>query len=120
MMLTILISLVWLINGLYCKVLNGVPRHTEIAGAILGNQFARPITVAIGLSESFLAIWILMGKWSRPTALMQIVLILGMNIIEFLVVPGLLLWGRLNLIFAILFSLLIYVHAFRLKPVKNS
>ena len=36
-----LISLVWLVNGLYCKVLNFVPRHQLIVARILGEDFAR-------------------------------------------------------------------------------
>lgn len=37
--LTYFIALVWLVNGLFCKVLNLVPRHQEIIGEILGNDF---------------------------------------------------------------------------------
>ncbi len=38
-----------------------------------------------------------------------------MNIIEFICVPDLLLWGRLNLLFAMLFIWIIYYHEFILK-----
>ena len=34
--LTIIISSVWLVNGLICKVLNLVPRHQQIVTEILG------------------------------------------------------------------------------------
>ncbi len=38
-----------------------------------------------------------------------------MNILEFLLVPQLLLWGRFNLVFAILLIVLIYYNEFTLK-----
>jgi len=33
------IALIWLINGLFCKLLNFVPRHEEIVKRILGVFF---------------------------------------------------------------------------------
>ncbi len=116
----ILIALIWLANGFFCKVLNLVPRHTEIVGVILGNHFARPITVAIGLSETLLAIWIFLGKWRKQTAIFQIFLVLCMNIIECFLAPDLLLWGRMNLIFAMLFAVLVYYHAFKMNQIAKA
>jgi len=118
--LTVFIALVWAVNGFACKVLNMVPRHTEIVGAILQTLNARPITITIGLAETLLAIWIFIGKFRKPTAILQIFLVLSMNMVEFILVPDLLLWGRLNLIFAILFSVVVYVHGFKLKPAARS
>lgn len=118
--LTLLIALVWAVNGIGCKLLNMVPRHTEIVAAILGSQFSRQITIAIGFAETILALWILTGKYRKPTAVLQILLVLSMNMIEFILVPDMLLWGRLNLIFAILFSAVVYVHGFKLKPAAIS
>ena len=37
---TFLIAGVWLVFGLYCKVLNQVPRHEEIVAQILGTEQA--------------------------------------------------------------------------------
>jgi hypothetical protein len=39
--------------------------------------------------------------------------VLVMNILEFTLVPDLLLWGRLNLVFALLFAVVIWWWAFR-------
>jgi hypothetical protein len=47
--LTIAISLVWLINGLFCKVLNMVPRHQEIVARIIGVDYSFLATKAIGV-----------------------------------------------------------------------
>ncbi len=114
--LRILIALVWLINGLFCKVINLVPRHTEIVAQVLGDEYARLLTILIGLGETILALWILSGKCAKPTALLQIALVTSMNTIEYFMVSDMLLWGRFNSIFALLFAILIYYHAFIQKP----
>jgi hypothetical protein len=113
--LTYLIAAVWLINGLFCKVLNLVPRHQEIVTNILGNDHARLLTVLIGLSEIIMAVWILSGLWKRLNAVTQILVIATMNTLEFLLVPDLLLWGKFNSLWAFLFILLIYFNEFRLN-----
>ena len=110
------IALVWLANGLFCKGLNLVPRHQEIVATILGQQHARLLTIAIGISEILMAIWILSGIKSRLNAIFQIAVIAVMNTLEFILVPGLLLWGRFNALFALLLILVIYYHEFHLKP----
>lgn len=114
--LTYFIALVWLVNGLFCKVLNLVPRHTQIVARILGEQFARPLTIAIGISEIAMAVWIISGIKPRFNALVQMGIIATMNIIEFLLAPDLLLWGRLNSLYALIFILIIYFTAFKLRP----
>ncbi len=114
------IALVWLANGLFCKVLNLVPRHQEIVATILGHEHARLLTITIGISEVLMAFWILSGIKSRLNALLQIVVIAVMNTLEFILVPGLLLWGRFNALFALLLILVIYYHEFHLKPKTSS
>ncbi|RYF87499.1 MAG: hypothetical protein EOO03_10585, partial [Chitinophagaceae bacterium] len=106
------IAAVWLINGLLCKMLNLVPRHQEIAGQILGNEFARPFTLLIGFSEVVMAVWILSHWRSRLSTITQMIVIAAMNILEFVLVPDLLLWGKGNSIFAFLFIILIYFNEF--------
>lgn len=109
-----LIALVWLANGLIAKVLNLVPRHTGIVAAILGSTYARELTVLIGLSEIAMAVWIVLDRYRRPTAIAQIAIILTMNTLETLLVPELLLWGYLNPVFAVMFCGVIYFHGFGL------
>ena len=110
--ITTFIALVWLINGLVCKVLNVVPRHTEIVATILGEQYARPLTILIGLAEVVMAIWIWSRYRSKLSATLQIVIVLLMNILEIILAPDLLLWGKWNLLFAILFVILVYWNEF--------
>ncbi|MBW8361866.1 MAG: DoxX-like family protein [Kaistella sp.] len=108
-------ALVWLVNGLFCKILNLEPRHLEIVGRILGSEHSRIFTFAIGISEVLMAVWILLKISSKLNAVAQIVIIFAMNIIEFIVVPDLLLWGKFNIIFALFFIALIYYKEFILK-----
>jgi uncharacterized membrane protein YphA (DoxX/SURF4 family) len=112
------IATVWIINGLFCKVLNLVPRHQHIVGRILGDEYSRPLTLLIGLSEIGMAIWILSGIKPRLNAVAQISIVATMNILEFILVPELLLWGRFNSVFATLLILVIYINEFHLS--KNN
>lgn len=113
--ITILISIIWFINGLFCKVLNLVSRHEEIVAKILDDDYSRFLTILIGLSEIVMAIWILSNYRTRLNAITQIIIVVTMNILEFILVPDLLLWGRLNSIFAILFIGIVYYNEFILN-----
>lgn len=103
-----LISSVWVINGIFCKILNLVPRHKEIVSEILGNTNAGKLTILIGIAETILAIWIIIDYKAKLHASLQIITVLVMNIIEFFLVPDLLLWGKLNIVFALAFVSLIH------------
>jgi|SRR6476469_6642848 len=112
-------ALVWLANGLLCKVLLMVPRHAAIVARILGPEHANVLTRLIGLGEIVLGLWVASGRFPRLAAGLQIVLVLAMNALESLLAPDLLLWGRANAVFAALFCLLIYYHTFRAAPVNT-
>ena len=116
-LLNYFIATVWIANGLFCKVLNLVPRHERIVGRILNldRLSANLITILIGLSEILMAIWILSGIKTRLNTATQIFVIATMNTVEFILVPDLLLWGKANFLFAFMFILLIYYNEFRLN-----
>ena len=109
------IATVWIANGLFCKVLNLVPRHEQIVAEILSTEYSRSFTMAIGISEILMAIWIVSGIKSRLNAVTQILLVATMNLIEFIFVPHLLFWGRANAIFAFILILVIYINEFYLN-----
>ena len=117
--LTYVIAFVWIANGLFCKVLNLVPRHQEIVARILGDDYARPLTFLIGISEVIMAIWILSGYKSKWNAWTQIGVVGLMNTLEFILVPDLLLWGKLNSVFAFMFILVVYFQEFKLRSKLN-
>jgi len=114
-LLNYFIAAVWLVNGLFCKVLNLVPRHQQIVASILGEAYSEPLTILIGLSEIGMTIWILSGRKTRLNAVTQILVIATLNTLEFALVPNLLLWGKANSIFAFMFILLIYYNEFYLN-----
>ncbi len=109
------IAAVWLTNGLFCKVLNMAPRHQQIVARILGEQYAAVLTKAIGVAEIGMALWIVTGMFPKLNAITQITVIAVMNVLEFILVPDLLLWGRLNLLFAFIFIFVIWYNEYRLK-----
>ncbi len=78
---------VWIANGLFCKVLNLVPRHEQIVARILGDQYSGLLTKAIGAAEIAMAVWILSGIMPRLNAMTQIVVVGAMNVLEFFLAP---------------------------------
>lgn len=112
----LLFALVWFVNGLVCKVLDQVPRHRDIVGRILGEQHALVLTRAIGVCEMAMAIWIL-SRWKwRWSATAQIIAVLTMNLIEFLLAPDLLLFGRWNALIALLYVSVVAYAGFSHTP----
>ena len=118
--ITFLIAFVWLANGLYCKVLNAVPRHQQIVAEILGTKHAPLFIQLIGAAEIVMAVWIIIGFKSRLCAVVQIAVVASMNLLEFLLVPQLLLFGKWNALFALLFILIVYIQTFVLPKRKTS
>jgi hypothetical protein len=105
-------AVVWFVNGFYCKILGLIPRHEFIVAKILGFKYAETLTLAIGFGEVLMGFWILGGYKAKFNAVTQIVLVLLMNILEVILVPELLLWGSLNMLFALLFVILIFINEF--------
>lgn len=109
------LALVWFVNGFFCKVLNMVPRHQAIVETILQTPHATLLTKIIGLSEIAMATWILTGISRRINVWTQVIIIAVMNLLEFLLVPHLLLWGKMNLLFACLLIALILYNEYHLR-----
>lgn len=113
-LLTWFIASVWFTNGLFCKVLGFVPRHEQIVSKILSPGYSHSITIIIGISEICMAIWVLSNFRVKLNAVFQIVLVATMNIMEFILAPDLLLWGKFNLIFSFIFILIVFINGFYL------
>ena len=115
---TFFISIVWFVNGFFCKVLNYEPRHKQIISRILGIEYADELTLLIGVAEIGMVLWILSGYKAKINVVFQITIIITMNIIEFFLTEDLLLWGKLNIVFAGLFVVMIYSNEFLLKRIN--
>jgi hypothetical protein len=59
-----------------------------------------------------MAVWILSGLSSRLNVIVQVLVIATMNIMEFILVPELLLFGRFNALVALLFIVVILYNQF--------
>ncbi|WP_346883001.1 DoxX-like family protein [uncultured Algibacter sp.] len=116
--LTFFIALVWLINGLFVKVLNLAPRHQDIVSQVLGSEHANTFTITIGLLEILMAVWVISRFKIKTNAITQILIVLTMNTIEFTHAQELLMWGKLNFVFAVLFCVMVYYNAFVLSIKK--
>jgi hypothetical protein len=112
MALTYCFALVWLINGLFCKVWDLVPRHKQIVARIIGGQHAGALTIVIGLLEVGMAVWIISGYRKKLCVITQFATVAIMNGIEFVAASDLLLWGKFNALFAFFFLMLVVLHAF--------
>ncbi len=89
-LLTILIGSVWVFHGLYSKVSEGIPRHRQIVARILGEGIADRATLAIGILEVLLGLWVFSRIQQRTCALVQTLALVCMNFLEILLARDLL------------------------------
>lgn len=83
------VALVWLYQGLWCKLLGRCPGHRAIVQAVpgLAGSAGAVVLGGLGTIEVGLAAWVLSGWRPRWAAAAQTLLLVGMN-------GGGLLWGR--------------------------
>jgi hypothetical protein len=90
----IVVASVWLVHGVYNKLLGGSPRHLAIVQSIPGLYGATgelALTI-VGAFEVLLAAWVLSRRAPRACAAAQTVALLSMNAIELTFARHLLLW----------------------------
>jgi hypothetical protein len=75
---------VWIVFGLVFKVLHVLPRHETIVASAIGPAWAAPVTIAIGVAEVAMGMWILSRRWPMLCATTQTAAIIGMNTVELL------------------------------------
>ena len=75
------VALVWLYEGLWCKLAHGRPNHFYIAESMPGftNLIAWVVLGYIGAIESVYAGWVLLGRMPRLAAVAQSALLIAMN-----------------------------------------
>jgi hypothetical protein len=80
---------VWLYEGLWCKLLGGVPLQVDVVESVplFGRRAALWMLRAIGVLECTLALWVLSGWQPVLAAAVQTVVLVTMN-------SGGLLWAR--------------------------
>ena len=89
-----LVAAVWLVHGLYNKLLGGSARHLAIVQSVPGleGSAGERVLAAVGIGEVVVALWVL-SAW-RPwlCAATQTVVLLSMNLVELTFARSLLLW----------------------------
>ena len=90
----VVVAAVWLVHGLYNKVLHGSTRHLAIVQSIPGLDgiAGERVLTLVGLAEVGLAVWVLSGWRPFLCATAQTAALLSMNATELAFARHLLLW----------------------------
>jgi hypothetical protein len=88
------VAAVWLVHGLYNKLLGGSPRHLAIVQSVpsLEGETGRVALMLVGACEVAIALWIVSKRAPRTCAMVQTIALLSMNIVELTYARHLLLW----------------------------
>jgi uncharacterized protein YqjF (DUF2071 family) len=88
------VAAVWLVHGLYNKLLGGSSRHLAIVQAVPGldGTVGEVALASVGVLEVAVALWVLSARAPLLCAATQTVALLSMNIIELTFARDLLLW----------------------------
>jgi len=91
---TVIVAAVWLVHGLFNKLLHFSPRHLLMVQSVPGLAGSRGeiVLTAVGLFEVALALWVLSGWAASVCAAIQTIVLLSMNVVELSVARSLLLW----------------------------
>lgn len=92
--MTTVLATVWLVHGLYNKLLGGSPRQLAIVQSVPGLQgdAGRHVLLAVGAGEVLIAAWMLWRRAPKWCAAVQTALLLSMNVVELAYARHLLLW----------------------------
>src|SRR5215470_11535663 len=75
------LAMVWIYQGLWCKILGQTPHQRAILEAVphLDPAAAHAALIVLGAAECALAVWVVSGRRARAAAITQTVLVAGMN-----------------------------------------
>jgi uncharacterized membrane protein YphA (DoxX/SURF4 family) len=76
------VALVWLYEGLWCKLFRGKPGEFEVVKAVplYGPRFGVPFLMILGVTEVAIAAWVLSGAGAFFCAIVQTLLLVSLNI----------------------------------------
>lgn len=112
------VAIVWIIHGVYNKLLGGSPRHLAIVQSVPGLDGATGelALTAIGSFEAAIALWVLSGCTPNLCAATQTVALLSMNVLELTFARDLLLWPAGLIPANLVFLTLAWVPAYSRRP----
>jgi uncharacterized membrane protein YphA (DoxX/SURF4 family) len=75
------VAAVWLYEGLWCKLLKGVPHQEDVVAAhpLFGPKLAKTFLELLAAVEIGLAVWVMAGWQPGAAALAQTILLIVMN-----------------------------------------
>jgi hypothetical protein len=74
------VALVWLYEGLWCKILGRARLQLDVVTAVPGlGRFGAPLLKAVGVVECGLAVWVMAGVAPGVCAITQTALLVVMN-----------------------------------------
>jgi len=81
LLIRVAIALVWLYEGVWCKLLNRMPHQVDVVAAhpMFSRRSALWVLRGIGVVEVLLALWVLSGWEAWWAAFVQTVILVGMN-----------------------------------------
>ena len=76
------VAAVWLYEGLWCKILGGLPSQETVVTAVprFGPRFGVRFLKVLGVMETALAIWVMSGRAPGLCALVQTALLIVLNL----------------------------------------
>jgi hypothetical protein len=91
---SLFVAAVWLVHGLFNKLLGGSARHLQIVQSVPGCDGGTGVAVLalVGVVEVAIAVWVIARRAPRACAATQTVLLLSMNVVELTFARHLLLW----------------------------
>ena len=80
-LIRVAVAMVWMYEGLWCKILGRVPSQKATAASVpfVGPAYARVFLVGLGALECAFGVWTLTGWHLWWAALVQTILLAGMN-----------------------------------------
>jgi hypothetical protein len=114
----LIVASVWLVHGLYNKLLGGSARHLAIVQSVPGLEGTpgEHALAAIGILEVGIAVWVLSAWSPRLCAATQTIALLSMNGLELTFARDLLLWPAGLIPVNLLFLALAWVAAASYEP----
>jgi hypothetical protein len=111
--MTVALAAVWLVHGLYNKLLGGSPRHLAIVQSVPGlhGETGRHVLVCVGCCEVLIAVWMLSRRAPKSCAAIQTAMLLSVNIAELTWARPLLLWPAGLLPLNLCFLALVWANA---------
>jgi hypothetical protein len=75
------VAAVWLYEGLWCKLLGGLPSQVDVVTAVprLGPRFGASFLKALGVVEAAIAVWVMSGIAPGACAIVQTALLVTLN-----------------------------------------